>query len=244
MLEFDPEVTEEEWLQEPPRDAWGMWRSKPRRDRRRVDRKELLLIVALFRSVADLLTDPRALGMAPAVERYADEPGEPEAAAALDAAGEQVELAYDAQQPTRAATHAVAAARNLVSATHDSAQIIEMAVGARAAGRAGHEREPDWYECAEYRAAVAAHGLLMGRLIRDVFGNPFRPVVFSPSWRTGTATALARQMYETRDFSAMPILADALQDAGCDDTDALDHCRGSGPHVRGCWVVDLVLGKE
>ena len=59
-----------------------------------------------------------------------------------------------------------------------------------------------------------------------------------------TAVALARQMYESRDFSAMPILADALQDAGCDNEDILSHCRSDGPHVRGCWVVDLVLGKE
>jgi hypothetical protein len=78
---------------------------------------------------------------------------------------------------------------------------------------------------------------------RDIFGNPFRPVTFSPEWRTDTAVSLARQMYESRDFSAMPILADALQDAGCDSADILSHCRGDGPHVRGCWVVDLVLGK-
>jgi hypothetical protein len=51
-------------------------------------------------------------------------------------------------------------------------------------------------------------------------------------------------MYESRDFSAMPILADALQDAGCEDESILAHCRGPGPHVRGCWVVDLVLGRE
>jgi hypothetical protein len=51
-------------------------------------------------------------------------------------------------------------------------------------------------------------------------------------------------MYESRNFSAMPILADALQDAGCDNDDILSHCRIDGPHVRGCWVVDLVLGKE
>jgi hypothetical protein len=82
------------------------------------------------------------------------------------------------------------------------------------------------------------------RLLRDIFGNPFRPVTFSPSWRTDTAVALARQMYESRDFSAMPILADALQDAGCDSDDILNHCRGPESHVRGCWVVDLVLGKE
>ncbi len=79
---------------------------------------------------------------------------------------------------------------------------------------------------------------------RDIFGNPFRPVAFAPEWRTDTAIFLARQMYESRDFSAMPILADALQDAGCDNDDILNHCRGPGPHVRGCWVVDLVLGKE
>jgi hypothetical protein len=80
--------------------------------------------------------------------------------------------------------------------------------------------------------------------IRDIFGNPFRPVTLSPSWRTDTALSLARQMYESRNFSAMPILADALQDAGSDSADILDHCRGPGSHVRGCWVVDVVLGKE
>ena len=82
------------------------------------------------------------------------------------------------------------------------------------------------------------------RLLRDIFGNPFRPVTFSPSWRTDTAVTLAQQMYESRDFGAMPVLADALQDAGCDNDDVLNHCRGPGPHVRGCWVVDLLLGKE
>jgi hypothetical protein len=81
-------------------------------------------------------------------------------------------------------------------------------------------------------------------LFRDIFGNPFRSITFSPAWRTDTAVALARQTYDSRDFSAMPILADALQDAGCDNNDILDHCRGSGPHVRGCWVVDRVLEKE
>jgi hypothetical protein len=80
--------------------------------------------------------------------------------------------------------------------------------------------------------------------LREIFGNPFRPVTFSPAWRTDTAVTLARQVYKSRDFSAMPILADALQDTGCGDEDILSHCRGDGPHVRGCWVVDLVLGKE
>jgi hypothetical protein len=82
------------------------------------------------------------------------------------------------------------------------------------------------------------------RILRDIFGNPFRPVAFSSEWRTDTAIALARTMYESREFGAMPILADALQDAGCDSDDILNHCRGDGPHVRGCWVCDLVLGKS
>ena len=81
-------------------------------------------------------------------------------------------------------------------------------------------------------------------LLKDIFGNPFRPVAFDPSWRTTTVVALAQQMYDSRDFMPMPILADALQDAGCENVDILAHCRGEGPHVRGCWVVDLVLGKE
>jgi hypothetical protein len=80
--------------------------------------------------------------------------------------------------------------------------------------------------------------------LRDVVGNPFRPVTFAPEWRTDTVLSLVRQMYESCDFGVLPILADALQDAGCNNEDILGHCRGPGPHVRGCWVVDLVLGKE
>ena len=82
------------------------------------------------------------------------------------------------------------------------------------------------------------------RLIRDIFGNPFRPVTFDPRWQSETVVALATGIYAERAFDRMPILADALEDAGCDHADILAHCRGDGPHVRGCWVVDLVLGKS
>jgi hypothetical protein len=93
--------------------------------------------------------------------------------------------------------------------------------------------------------ADAAEHRTHAELTRCVFGNPFRPVTFDPAWRTSTVLSLASQMYESRDFSAIPILADALQDAGCDNADILNHCRDAGQvHVRGCWVVDLVLGKE
>jgi hypothetical protein len=81
-------------------------------------------------------------------------------------------------------------------------------------------------------------------LLRDIFGNPFRPISFPAAWRTDTALSLAQQMYDSRDFGAMPILADAIEDAGCENEDILSHCRDTSlTHVRGCWVVDLVLGK-
>jgi hypothetical protein len=79
--------------------------------------------------------------------------------------------------------------------------------------------------------------------IRDIFGNPLRPVAADPRWLTSTAVALAQTIYGDRAFDRLPILADALEDAGCDDYDVLGHLRGEGPHVRGCWALDLVLGK-
>lgn len=81
-------------------------------------------------------------------------------------------------------------------------------------------------------------------LHRDIFGSLFLTPQFNRKMRTPTVVALAQHMYESRDFSSMPILADVLQEAGCENEHVLSHCRGSGPHVRGCWVVDLVLGKE
>jgi hypothetical protein len=98
----------------------------------------------------------------------------------------------------------------------------------------------------EHQAACDGQLLRNASLFRDVFGPLlFRPVAFSPAWRTDTALSLARVMYEAREFGAMPILADALEDAGCDSDDILSHCRDpKAAHVRGCWVCDLVLGKE
>ena len=110
-----------------------------------------------------------------------------------------------------------------------------------AAARAENPRDAAW------RAGVGAFALLQRDLIplvQCIFGNPFHPAAFDPDWRTSTVVSLVQQMYNSRDCALMPILGDALQDAGCDSGDILAHCRGDGPHVRGCWVVDLVLGKE
>ena len=81
-------------------------------------------------------------------------------------------------------------------------------------------------------------------LLHCIFGNPFRPATLDPARRTATVTSLAQAIYNERAFDRLPILADALEDAGCTSADVLSHCRSGGEHVRGCWVVDLVLGKE
>jgi hypothetical protein len=80
-------------------------------------------------------------------------------------------------------------------------------------------------------------------LIRDLCGYPCRPVALDSAWQTPAVAALAQTIYDERRFSDLPILADALEEAGCDNADMLAHCRGPGPHARGCWVVDLLLGK-
>jgi hypothetical protein len=86
--------------------------------------------------------------------------------------------------------------------------------------------------------------LVCHRLLRETVGNPFRPIRFQSSWQTVDTVGLARGIYEDRAFDRMPLLADALMDAGCDDDQIISHCHTGGPHVRGCWVVDLVLGKQ
>jgi hypothetical protein len=84
--------------------------------------------------------------------------------------------------------------------------------------------------------------------LHDLFGPlPFRPVTINTQWMTWNEATVARQVqgiYDERAFDRLPILADALEDAGCTDHDILNHCRGPGPHVRGCWVVDLLTGRE
>jgi hypothetical protein len=88
-------------------------------------------------------------------------------------------------------------------------------------------------------------------LLRCIVGDPSRAAAFDPAWRTPTVTAIAQAAYEERDLPAgtlepgrLAVLADALEDAGCADVEALAHLRSAGPHVRGCWALDLVLNKR
>jgi hypothetical protein len=106
-----------------------------------------------------------------------------------------------------------------------------------------HERleyadaDSDWLARQQEEKAAQSH------LIRDIFGNPFRPVSLDPSWTTTVVKTLAQDIYDERAFDHLPILADALEEAGCTSPEILSHCRQPGEHVRGCWVVDLVLDR-
>lgn len=102
-----------------------------------------------------------------------------------------------------------------------------------------------WFATDRLTGTVApndVHGR-MRELLLEIFGNPFRPIIVAPHWLTENVVGLAGTIYDERCFDRMPILADALMDAGCFDEEILNHCRGKGPHVRGCWVVDMLLGK-
>jgi hypothetical protein len=85
-------------------------------------------------------------------------------------------------------------------------------------------------------------------LLRDIFGNPFHPLPILPpywrAWKDNTIANLVQTIYTDRAFDRLPILADALEEAGCTNADILNHCRQPGEHVRGCWVLDFLLGKE
>jgi uncharacterized membrane protein len=107
-------------------------------------------------------------------------------------------------------------------------------------------------------SAVASHGAGYGErwqaeaealaeVVRELFGNPFRAARCERRWLTandGAARRVAQAAYDSRDLADLPVVADALEEAGCDERALLGHLRSPGPHVRGCWALDLVLGKS
>jgi hypothetical protein len=107
----------------------------------------------------------------------------------------------------------------------------------------------DYRQTNGHLLAPAVSAVQQAALLREIFGNPFRTTTFhladlSPSAGLEGLRAMAERAYADEDFAALPVLADALEDAGCDDADLLAHLRGPGPHARGCWALDRVLGKR
>jgi hypothetical protein len=184
--------------------------------RGRSDRKLRLFACACCRRMWHLLTDKRSRKAVEVAEGYADELTSREELDAMRGA------AGDAWRDTVPAAARIAACHALEATVRNPAK-----GAARIAAR-----DPA--------------GAVQTDLLRDLFGNPFRLVALDPSWlgwNGSTVVRLAQAIYEDRAFDRLPILGDALEEAGCTDQDILAHCRGQGEHVRGCWVLDLVLGR-
>jgi hypothetical protein len=204
------------------------------------DRKLRLFACGCCRSLCHLLTDERSQRAVEVAERYADGAATGEdLAAALEAAAKAPPW-YAAARATAWVANGAAwdAAWNAYAATKNTAR-------AAAAATLNTATAAAWDATSD--AALVA-------LLRDHFGNPFRPVSVDPawlSWRGGTVPRLAQAAYEHRhlpeghlDPARLAVLADALEEAGCQDPDILGHLRGPGPHVRGCWAVDILTGRE
>lgn len=196
------------------------------------DRKLRLLGVAYGRDSAHLRSDPDSLRRLAVIERYAD--GHASDAELTEVRGE----ADDA-----AARWSAIGPEGVDPFSAEQSRKKAVARAHRAVGQLARvtDRDPP--------LGVLVGGALWDlwvagvSAVDDIFGNPFRLVVFHPEWRTETVVALARGCYDDRAWERLPVLADALEDAGCANGDILAHCRGPGPHVRGCWVVDAALGK-
>jgi hypothetical protein len=140
-------------------------------------------------------------------------------------------------------------AGKLASGVVRRSQYREVERVARDAAIADAHKAAVWVRCSLGRALKddPLQGVTQCVLLREIAGNPFRPSPPLPAaalaWNDGTVRRIAEGIHEERAFDRLPILADALLDAGCDDEELVRHLRAEGPHVRGCWALDVVLGK-
>jgi hypothetical protein len=226
-------------------------------------RKLRLFACACCRRIATHFEDGRSLRVVEVSERFADGEANPEelGSAFEDAADvqEEVHLSGGGAVEQGAAEAVLGLRREL-----QWGQIFEgiaEAVGEEEAGKAWDRiwgaagkhwstQEREHREACE--AGEQAEWAAQAAVLCDLFGHlPFRPVAISPAWQTPQVMALAQAAYDQRelpsgtlDTALLAILADALEEAGCDNADILAHCRQPGPHVRGCWLIDALLGKS
>ena len=243
-------MTEAEWLAcSDPQPMLQILRSRAGR------RKVRLFACACGRSVWKHFGDIRCRRALEVSERFAD--GEARRAELLAAREAAEEAVREAAQQMEANLHrpgagcplalilsyrVAAAARGVTetqSAVRAAGKVARAVQELRAALAEDAVRSP-----AAYFPAMRAEAQAQAAVLRDLFGNPFRPVPLDPACLTSDVAKLAQGIYDQRAFDRMPELAEALEEAGCTHTDLLAHCRGPGPHARGCFAVDAVLGKE
>jgi hypothetical protein len=222
-------VTETEWLGSG--DPAPMLRYL--RERHTSERKLRLLACACCRRIWHLLPDPRSQRAVEVAERFADHRASLRelAFARTNAVGAVGKASGGASWGAYWTTNNKASGPilNILDATN---VIVPQATK----------------RCeADYAADVARESHRQVGLVHEVFGNPFRPARVDShtlAWDGGLVRQLAEGIYEDRAFDRMPVLGDALEDAGCASEAVLSHCRDRHEHVRGCWVLDLILGLE
>lgn len=229
-------------------------------------RKRCLLACACVRRIGSLLTDEQLRQAVEWFERGADKPRAAkkvqQARRVVRALRKQLEAEERRQGswPARAARAAAQAVEVLLAKdgpilerprdNRDLPDVVTCTRTARTAARAAEA----WREehagrdvpLTSMRLRPLA-ALDAADLVREIFGNPFRPATVDPSWlawNDGAVPRIARAIYDARHFHELPMLADLLEGAGCVDPDMLEHCRAPMEHVRGCWVVDAVLGMK
>lgn len=216
------------------------------------ERKLRLYAVAGCRRIWHLLTDERSQAAVEIAEQFADGQSTEETRDTVWLAADQAttdiwlatpEDASGATSNWDSANISVCAASNAVGSSEDfvgpDAELFYLAANPIDAAML-EARE----QGGNSQAVVEAERSFHLGLLRDIFGNPFRTVLLDSAWLTSDVLALAHSIYDEKAFDRMPILADALQDAGCENDDILSHCRDANQvHVRGCWVLDLILGK-
>jgi hypothetical protein len=194
-------------------------------------RRLRLFAVACCRRVWHLLTDERSRRTVEVAERFADGLASPE------------ELLPAAQ----------GAAGPVASAVSPDAELAARATAARAAEACYQAADwpPDWAQGILAFQAHANEKAAQVALLRCIGGNPFRSVVLDRVWLTPAVVAIAQAAYDERelpggtlDNARLAVLADALEDAGCTAPELLAHLRSVGAHVRGCFAVDLILGRS
>jgi hypothetical protein len=236
-------MTEAEWLagEDPaPLLEWARGGGGPG------DRKLLLFLCACGRRLGPLLTDERSLEAIRVVERFADSAAtKGEVMQALQGAEAAMEDFKDADDVDPHLGAAIAAHDIAWSAASgvDIGFVAGLAnAAAEAAATASTDAMPEVTREA-WESARLAEKAGQAALLREVLGNPFRPAAVDPAWRTPSVLALARAIDQGPAFERMPQLADALAEAGCGDPAVLSHGRSPAGHVRGCWLVDALLGR-
>lgn len=222
------------------------------------ERKLRLFAVACCRRIWHLLADERSRRMVEVAEQYADglatiselfDPWPPFSTGQMPsvlAGASDTKAEASARDAARLAAARHTSTTGIGFFMRDVARYAAGAVAWRIVGTAKSATHAASWASA-WNQTEADEYKMQVRLLRDIFGNPFRPVKVAPkwiAWNDRMVRRIAQSIYDERAFDRLPVLADALEEAGCGHEEILNHLRGTGPHVSGCWALDLVLGKE